>query len=552
MVDGVFGPYDNGWRFMFGTAVLPGTLMFVGFWGLPESPAWLLAQGHWQEATDILKRFRDTETQALEETQDIQESLRQQQQQQQQSNLSLQAQHLPLVVHDDHHNNNHAHDTDDTDTEGDDEDMSLSAISPPPRTTNNNSTSTLWHLFCSPSLRRALIVGCSLMVLQQFCGANVVMYYSATVYRRSGFSEVTALWLSAVTALAQLIGLALSLVLVETAGRRPLVLVSFFGVALCLFGLGVAFYGARVTSPLVDRSTSDAQCLYQPALVWNGISKYCLDCTMMEGCGYCGGACLVGDRNGPTGGGGECPAASTWHYEECDIPTSIAWMPVVLMVLYLIVFGVGAAGLPWTINSELYPVQYRSLAVAISTGMNWLCNLIISSTFLTISDAQVLTLHGSFWLYSFISLLGVVWLYLVLPETKGLSPEKIEQCFATTHHSYADPYHGYHERNQYSNTCWHWWRSLLSHCSSCLCRRPRTMTRDTWPEHGKCLVMAESEIMERHYVFYGSTTTTTTTTRLETRQGDQEPFLPPTTAKDFLQDNNDDTHDDTNGNARCA
>ncbi|KAL7570220.1 hypothetical protein ACA910_020646 [Epithemia clementina (nom. ined.)] len=379
IVDGIFGPYACGWRFMFGTAVLPGTVMFIGFLGLPESPAWLLSNGQEKKATEILKRFRDSDQDAYDECDDIKESLR--------------------------HN---------AFSDNDDEPQTHASV---------------WQIFRSASLRRALLVGCSLMFLQQFCGANVVMYYSATVYRMSGFHEVTALWLSSFTALAQLIGLALSLFLVETAGRRPLVLFSFAGVALCLLGLGFSFYLARITSAEVDNQLSDAECMQQPAIIWDGISKYCYDCTMIEGCGFCGGACLKGNVIGPFGGSSLCPANSEWRFEECDTPAQIAWMPVVLMVLYLIVFGIGAAGLPWTINSEIYPVQYRSLAVAISTGANWLCNLIISSTFLTISDPQVFTLYGSFWLYSVISFLGVAWLYFVLPETKGLSHEQIDHCF---------------------------------------------------------------------------------------------------------------------------
>ena len=192
--------------------------------------------------------------------------------------------------------------------------------------------------------RRALGLGCGLMVVQQCSGINTVMYYAASIYAMAGFPESTAVWLSGFTALAQVFGIALSIILVDKLGRRTLVLYSLGFVTLSLIGLGTSFLWSRQYSG--DVLKADDQCLYQPAKVWDGITAFCYDCTTIPGCGYCGNVCTVGDERGPftmdacpgTLSDGE-DSSSSWFYEGCLNPYGS--MSVFFMVLYLFTFGIG-------------------------------------------------------------------------------------------------------------------------------------------------------------------------------------------------------------------
>lgn len=106
------------------------------------------------------------------------------------------------------------------------------------------------------------------------------------------------------------------------------------------------------------------------------------------------------------------------------------WLVLTGLGMYLASFAPGMGPMPWTINSEIYPMWARSFCYSIATSVNWLFNLLISLTFISLTE--LITTHGAFYLYAVIS--AVCWLLLFwkLPETRGRSLEDISNLFAKT------------------------------------------------------------------------------------------------------------------------
>ena len=216
----------------------------------------------------------------------------------------------------------------------------------------------------------------------------------------------------------------MALFLVERAGRLKLTLLSLFGVIVSLCLLAATFVVIKQESPRTMLSYPGDVCArYQS----------CYDCVKQDLCGFCyanpakgkyiNGSCL-------SHAGGKTPSAcnsTTLQWAENACPTNYAWLAVFSMVLYLAAFAPGMGPMPWAINAEIYPLWARSVGTACSTSANWLFNLVVSITFLNL--ISLLSRPGAFIFYACLSAIGWIFLFLLLPETKGKSLEDIEELF---------------------------------------------------------------------------------------------------------------------------
>lgn len=214
------------------------------------------------------------------------------------------------------------------------------------------------------------------------------------------------------------------LVLVERAGRRPLMLYSLAGVFLSTLVLAQAFYMANTTSAAVNGNITDPGCG----------AHACVGCLEHKACGFCAtsSACLLRER---VDSNTSLCAADSWyasastdaHAVSHVCPDTYSWLAILGMCLYLASFAFGVTSMPWAINAEIFPTHLRSAGASYATATNWLFNLGVSLSFLTLTET--ITSAGTFWLYGGISIVSIVYIYYFLPETKGKTLEEIEDVF---------------------------------------------------------------------------------------------------------------------------
>lgn len=135
---------------------------------------------------------------------------------------------------------------------------------------------------------------------------------------------------------------------------------------------------------------------------------------------YHPGACLAANADIKSA----CRAEHrTWYTQGC--PSKIGVLAVLLLGLYIICYSPGMGTVPWIVNSEIYPLKYRGIGGGIAAVFNWISNLIVSQSFLTLTHA--LGSAGTFLLFAGISAVTGTAIFFLVPETKGQTFEEVEK-----------------------------------------------------------------------------------------------------------------------------
>lgn len=179
---------NAGWRWMFGSGVLPALLFFILLFFVPESPRWLVRRGQPDRAESILARIGGPEH-ARREIIEIREAL-------------------------------------------------------------SMETGSLGQLL-EPGMRRPLLIGVGLAILQQITGINIVLYYAPKIFASTGLEITSAIGDTVFVGAVNLAFTIVAIWVVDRAGRKPLLLIAAAGMGLSLALLGEAFRRQQFQGPWV-------------------------------------------------------------------------------------------------------------------------------------------------------------------------------------------------------------------------------------------------------------------------------------------------------------
>jgi len=108
-----------------------------------------------------------------------------------------------------------------------------------------------------------------------------------------------------------------------------------------------------------------------------------------------------------------------------------------VLSLYIAAFALSFGAIFWLMSAEIFPTRVRAVGSTISTFANWLANLLVSVTFLSLVNA--IGQPGTFWLYAAMGVLAFVFCRRLVPATKGKSLEEIEYYWEQQSHRVPTP-----------------------------------------------------------------------------------------------------------------
>ena len=115
---------------------------------------------------------------------------------------------------------------------------------------------------------------------------------------------------------------------------------------------------------------------------------------------------------------------------EMIMPTGVgaAILSVVCIAIFTCSFVTGFGPIPNIVCSEIFPTRVRGVCIGFCSATMWLSNVVVSDSFPMLSKS--IGLAGAFCVFAIVSIISWAFVFLKVPETKGVPLEVISEIFA--------------------------------------------------------------------------------------------------------------------------
>lgn len=278
------------------------------------------------------------------------------------------------------------------------------------------SEHSFWELFSGKAnLRLRLLTGVALVFLQQATGQPNILSYASPLLRSVGFnSDAAATLASTGFGVVKVVFTVPAVLLVDRVGPKSFLCVGAVAMGMSLAALGTLTLQSHTHLTSLCKSHTHLNHTHLP---WD-LNRTALDqdlySSQIPPQWISEEAVRTEDQSG-----------GRTHVE---VSSSLKWASLISLLLYVAAFSISLGPMVYVVLSEIFPMGVRGRAVSVVSAVNWATNLLISMTFLTITEK--IGVPNIMFLYAAMSFVLLVFVILCVPETKGRTLEEISKELA--------------------------------------------------------------------------------------------------------------------------
>uniref|UniRef100_A0A0A9YBT6 Facilitated trehalose transporter Tret1 n=2 Tax=Lygus hesperus TaxID=30085 RepID=A0A0A9YBT6_LYGHE len=108
--------------------------------------------------------------------------------------------------------------------------------------------------------------------------------------------------------------------------------------------------------------------------------------------------------------------------------SSLSLLPVVALVSYILLFGIGFGPIPWMMSAEVLPEDVKGVCSGLAVSLNWTLAFVLTLSFQSLTNA--IGNAGTYWSLAAINIFSFLFITFVVIETKGKSLQDIQDELA--------------------------------------------------------------------------------------------------------------------------
>ncbi|TWT29385.1 D-xylose-proton symporter [Posidoniimonas corsicana] len=283
-----------------------------------------------------------------------------------------------------------------------------------------------------------MLLAFTIAFFNQLSGINAVLYFAPRILGMTGLGEQASMIQSTGIGLVNLLFTFVGLWLIDRLGRRNLMLIGSVGYIASLSLIAAVFF-AKAAPFGVAANALEAQSAYEELAAAQSTDQADLEPLRQQAdsarerllaatanADYPPGTATLPADSDPAA---LAVAAGLLAEQASEAAGSGGALVLLGIFAFIASHAVGQGAVIWVFISEIFPNEHRAVGNSIGSGTHWVFAALVTMAFPVAAGAFAPGYIFAF--FAFMMVLQLLWTLTLMPETKGVPLEEIQQRFAS-------------------------------------------------------------------------------------------------------------------------